>query len=68
MLSQVFLTHLGIRERENKEWNQEKGETKTPPLSNYATTSSRSGKEVADLEELSVTSDPLAGGDNDKLQ
>ena len=42
-----------------------KRKTKTPPLSNYAATgkytSSRSGKEVADSEELSVTVVPLAG-------
>ena len=49
-----------------------KRETKAPPLSNYAATgkctSSRSGKEVADLEEMLETADPLAGGDNDKFE
>ena len=42
------------------------------PPSNYAATfkctSSRSGKEVADSEKLSVTADPVAGGDNDKFE
>ena len=41
--------------------------SKATPLSNYAYTSSRSGKEVADLEGQSVTADPLAGVDNDKF-
>ena len=31
-------------------------------------TSSRSGQEVADLAELSVTADPLVGGYNDKFE
>ena len=42
-----------------------KRETRAPPLSNYASickcTICRSGKEVADSEELSVTANPLAG-------
>ena len=70
MHSYAFVTYSGFGRAKTRKGNREEGNEGTR-LSNYTAickcTNSRSGKAMADSEELSVTACPLAGGDDDNF-